>query len=315
MFFVTHKSNAKMMTQFRKGMDALATYAGKEFGGVAGPMPAKAIRIRNKPLDDEPATPEGLAATPGSVDMIKWKIEWEDWTKKDKNWREQTSPRIFNLVWAHTAEDMRAQLEGRPEWQETLAEQNVVELLKLLYALHHKKDDTRPSMLEVVGQDRQLYLCTQREPQSDVDFTKMFKNAIDTINDSGGMTGATVCGLNLICQEQGINYAALPPEIEQDGEMIPNSKKAAVNAEAQERYLAALVASALHNKRHRRLKNKVKNLWVTQKLDILPKNLTELHKMIKGYVDDKATRGRPRCDPNEAGVALVGTGERRQRNG
>ena len=67
-------------------------------------------------------------------------------------------------------------------------------------------------------------------------------------------------GLNFICQERGIEYAALPPEIEQDGEMISNPKKAALNAEAQERYLAALASSALHNKRHGRLKNKVKNL-------------------------------------------------------
>ena len=80
-----------MMAQFRKGVDALATYAGKEFGGMAGPIAAKAIRTRKEPLDDEPATPKGLAATTGSVDMITRKIEWEDWTKKEKNWREQTS--------------------------------------------------------------------------------------------------------------------------------------------------------------------------------------------------------------------------------
>ena len=57
--------------------------------------------------------------------------------------------------------------------------------------------------------------------------------------------------------------------------MIRNPKKTALNAAAQERYLAALATSALHNKRHGRLKNEVKNLWVTQKLGILPKNLTE----------------------------------------
>ena len=60
-----------MTTQFKKGMDALVTYVGKEFGGVAGPMAANAIRTRNE---------------------------------------EQTSPRIFNLAWAHTAEEIRAQL-------------------------------------------------------------------------------------------------------------------------------------------------------------------------------------------------------------
>ena len=60
-----------MMTQFRKGMDALATYVGKEFGGLAGPIAAKAICTRNEPLDDESYTPEGEVATPGSVTMIK----------------------------------------------------------------------------------------------------------------------------------------------------------------------------------------------------------------------------------------------------
>ena len=131
---------------------------------MAGPMAAKAIRTREEPLDDEPATPKELAATPGSVDMIKWKLEWEDWTKKEKNWREQTSPRIFNLVWAQHCQYYAhpAMVEGRSEWEEALAEQNGVKLLKSLYALHHKENDTRPSMLEVIEQDRQLYLCTQQ---------------------------------------------------------------------------------------------------------------------------------------------------------
>ena len=59
------------MTQFGKGMDALVTHVGKDFGGVAGPMASKAIRTRNEPLDDEPTTPEREAAAPGSVDVIK----------------------------------------------------------------------------------------------------------------------------------------------------------------------------------------------------------------------------------------------------
>ena len=57
-------------------------------------------------------------------------------------------------------------------------------------------------------------------------------------------------GLELVCQEQGIDYAALRQEIEQDGVMICNPKRTALNAEAQDKYLAALVASGLHNKRH-----------------------------------------------------------------
>ena len=112
-------------------------------------------------------------------------------------------------------------------------------------------------MMEVVNQDRHLYLCTQKEHQSDVNYIKVFQNAADIINDSGVMTGATMRGLHLVCQERGINDAALPTKIKQDGEMITNPKKAALNTEAQERCLAALAASALHSKRHGRLKTEI----------------------------------------------------------
>ena len=87
-----------MMTQFRKGTDALATYVGKEFGGVAGPMAAQAIRTRTEPVEDEPEAPEGKEAEPGSVGMIKWKVKYEDWRQKHNVWVEQTNPRLFNIV-------------------------------------------------------------------------------------------------------------------------------------------------------------------------------------------------------------------------
>ena len=56
----------------------------------------------------------------------------------------------------------------------------------------------------------------------------------------------------------------------------------------------------LHNKRHSRLKTETTNKWVMEKLDILSKNLVELHKMTKGYVDDEVPLGKPRYDPNKA---------------
>ena len=56
----------------------------------------------------------------------------------------------------------------------------------------------------------------------------------DAINDAGEMAGATVRGPELVCQEQGIDCAALPQEIKQDGVMILNPKKTALNNEAQE---------------------------------------------------------------------------------
>ena len=111
----------------------------------------------------------------------------------------------------------------------------------------------------MVELDRQLCLCTQRQDQSDVDYIKTYRNAIDAINDANGMAGATAHGLELVCQEQGIEYTALPQEIDQDGVMIPNPKKVDLNVKARERYLAALATSELHPRRHGRLKNKIEN--------------------------------------------------------
>ena len=169
--------------------------------------------------------------------MIKWKILLEDWKTKKNIWSEQTNLRIFNLVWPHTADHMRSQLESQLEWDETLAAQNGVELLKSMYALHHKQDDSRPIMQEVVELDQQLYLCTQRQNQSNVDYMKAFKNAIDAINSAGGLAGVTARAIELVCQEQGLEYTSFPHEVMEDSVMIPNPKKIAIEAEAREQYL------------------------------------------------------------------------------
>ena len=50
-WFVSNQSNPKMLTQFSKETDAIATYFGKEFGGLTGPMAAQAIRTRQEPFD------------------------------------------------------------------------------------------------------------------------------------------------------------------------------------------------------------------------------------------------------------------------
>ena len=97
--------------------------------------------------------------------------------------------------------------------------------------------------------------------------------------------------------------------------MIPNPKKIAVKDKAQEQYLTVLAASALYPGRHGRLKNEIKKKWVTEKIDILPRNLVELLKATEGFVDDKTTQNKPRYDSNEACVALVDAGERKQRGG
>ena len=49
---------------------------------MARPRAAQAVRTREKPVGDEQNAPVGDAAMPGSVEMIKWKVLWEDYNKK-----------------------------------------------------------------------------------------------------------------------------------------------------------------------------------------------------------------------------------------
>jgi hypothetical protein len=82
-------------------MDKMAMYTGREFGGIGGPQAATAIRKRSEPLGVEPAAPTGDKAKPGSVDMIKWKVLWEEYNKTKDKWRKEVNPRLFNLLFAH----------------------------------------------------------------------------------------------------------------------------------------------------------------------------------------------------------------------
>ena len=86
-----------------------------------------------------------------------------------------------------------------------------------MYALHHKQDDTKPSMWEIMEQDRQLTLCTQNQNQSDSNYIKVFKNLVGAINEAGKRAGATPRLFDLVCHKQGLEYTSIPQEIESDG--------------------------------------------------------------------------------------------------
>ena len=141
-----------------------------------------------------------------------------------------------------------------------LAEQNFIDILKSLHALHHNQDNTIPSMWEITGQDQHLYLCAQNQNQSGVDYLKGFQDAVDAINEAGGRVGTTPCSVELVGQEQDIAYTDLPQKIEpEDRRTIPNPKKIESEVKATDRYLWTLAMTRLDGRRHRKFKDHVKN--------------------------------------------------------
>ena len=70
-FYLLNLSQAKRLTPLRTGTDAIATYVGKEFGEVVGPMAAQTVRTQEEPVRTEPTAPTEDETTPGLVHMLK----------------------------------------------------------------------------------------------------------------------------------------------------------------------------------------------------------------------------------------------------
>ena len=62
----------------------LATYVGKELGGVGGPMTAQGVRTREEPVGAEKVTPSEIETTSSSFQMTKWKYLCKEYKKKQK---------------------------------------------------------------------------------------------------------------------------------------------------------------------------------------------------------------------------------------
>ena len=69
-------------------------------------------------------------------------------------------------------------------------------------------------MWEIVEQDWQLALCTQKQNPIGVEYINAFKGIVDTINKAGGKAGATPRSLDLACREKGLKSGlhTLPEE-------------------------------------------------------------------------------------------------------
>ena len=107
-------------------------------------------------------------------------------------------------------------------------------------------------MLEIVAQDRALFLCTQKQGQSEVEYLRALQSTVDAFNEAGGMAGITPRSIKLVCSEQKLVYDSIPNDL--DG----RKKKQEIHKEAGERYVAAVGFSGLDNRRHSGFKLDVK---------------------------------------------------------
>ena len=125
-------------------------------------------------------------------------------------WDKEVNPHLFNLLLDHMTKDFKSLVEGRSKWNKTLCQQDGVELVRIIHALCHLRDDTKPGMPEIVAQDRSLFLCTQKQGQSEVDYLRSLQSTVDAINEAGDTAGVTPRSIELVCTEKGLVYENTP---------------------------------------------------------------------------------------------------------
>lgn len=218
-------------------------------------------------------------------------------------------PRLFNLIYAHCTPDFRALLQGRAGWQDTLDRQDGVELVRLIHALHHLQDESKPGMWEIVQQDRALFICTKKQNQTDANFVRAFQSTVDTINEAGGAAGVTPCSLELVCTEQNLVWTSIPDNNE------GKEKKLEIQKEESSRYLACAAFTGLDGRRHGEVKMNVKNTYASQKIDILPNSMPDLLQLIQAFEEPAASSATTRRDPKHPSIAMVEAADKRTPGG
>ena len=174
--------------------------------------------------------------------------------------------------------------------------QDGIGLIREMRALHHLQDGARSGMWEIVLQDRNMMLCTQKQGQSDTDYLRAFQGAADAIDEARGAAGVNHRSIELVCNEQKINFADIK---------IDKAKKQAVIKEAKNRYLAAVTFTGLYNGTHSCVKSTVHNDWILHKKDTLPVDIPGVGRLAASFQEPTTANRLSAHDPEHLRVALV----------
>ena len=149
---------------------------------------------------------------------------------------------------------METKLQGMKTWSEIDETQDGLMLIKLIRNITHKRGETAQAMLDVVRADKELMLCIQSEHMSLTSYLAEFKARVEVIKGAGGKPGLHDAAIKLVCDEKGLTLDALNAS----GADAAN-RKAEVEKEATNRYLAALLFDGLSNVKYDDLKTDIAN--------------------------------------------------------
>jgi hypothetical protein len=239
--------NEKDAAEFAVVAKALGRYCGVHFKAGGG-MAQQAMELLKEPTIEDPEDPPNGDK---KAELI-WQFELEEALKKKKAWKD-AKERAYQLVLSHCHPLLEEKLEACNDWAKINADQDLVQLLKLIRAVVHKHDDQQHSTMALVEHDLKLYMSFQRDNESDSDFYKAFNMRCEVVDTFGRQVGFHQAVYTRHCQ-------ALANQLKVSMSSLSDDDKQKCVISSCNEYKACLFIKTLNGKRYGGLKTKLKNL-------------------------------------------------------
>jgi len=291
--------NAKYAAKYQKSVDAIANHIQKEYKG--GPEIAKAIRDLSLPTIVIPTYPTPATAgdpiDPGEVFL--WQQDVTE-AKKRKALLEENKKRAYALVLGQCSTDLESKIKGTDAYTRADADQDVVQLLKIIRGYCCKFEENQQSIVALESAKHRVSTYFQGYETTTTEYVEFFKALVGVVETYGGAYG----------NEPGLVRAQLLKQgvAEEDLDAPDPNERTTALAVCREAYLSCMILRGSDNSRYYQLKTDLAN-DMTKGTDNYPKTIVETTRLLNDYkVPARQQRVR---DPGNDGVAFVQTGPKK----
>ena len=168
---------------------------------------------------------------------------------------------------------MKTKLKGSSELLAISTAQDGIGLVQLIYTIMHKRDETTPSILDIVQADKRMYLTFQQKDQPTADYLWEFQAVVDIVKSlPRRRSGWSKPVAWAIANEEKINLS-----------VATDDKKTKLMEHGQTRYLVALFFAGLNNARYSQLKQDIHNKWLVTGKDDVPRMYDQVMCLADGF--------------------------------
>jgi hypothetical protein len=291
--------NAKYAAKYQKSVDAMANHIQKEYKG--GPEIAKAIRDLSLPTIVIPAYPTPATAgdpiDPGEVFL--WQQDVTE-AKKRKALLEENKKRAYAIVLGQCSTDLESKIKGADAYTRADADQDVVQLLKIIRGYCCKFEENQQSIVALESAKHRVSTYFQGYETTTTEYVEFFKALVGVVETYGGAYGNDPGLVRAQLLEQGV--------AEEDLDAPDPNERTTALAVCREAYLSCMILRGSDNSRYYQLKTDLAN-DMTKGTDNYPKTIVETTRLLNDYkVPARQQRVR---DPGNDGVAFVQTGPKK----